>query len=149
MWLRKVCMPDVEKLQARDDSELKPSELLLCRTVYISLACLNNAGASEDYIRLLLDRPQWNNINRGFHLEYYGDIPFDPERQLSHSDILDPFPHTFQNLRERLKRNLNTRKYGLLNIEIFTLYSLAQYRHAEGRVDANIRQDLAEFTYKL
>jgi nucleoside phosphorylase/5'-deoxynucleotidase YfbR-like HD superfamily hydrolase len=141
-WIRDVCLPDAEELQKRDDSQLKPSELLLCRTIYISLAWMNDAGASEAYIKLLLERPQWNDINRGFHLEYYGDIPFDPERQLSHSDNLAPFPRTFQNLFERVKTNLSNRKYGLFNIEVFTLYSLAQYRHADCGLEDNVKVEL-------
>lgn len=136
-------MVEVEKLQQRDDSELSPSDLLLCRTVYISLAAMNDSSASEKYIQLLIDRAAWNNINRGFHLEYYGDIPFDPERQLSHSDVLDPFPNTFEHLYGRISRNVSSVNYGLLNIEIFTLYSLAQYRHHGGQqLDDNVRQAL-------
>jgi 5'-deoxynucleotidase YfbR-like HD superfamily hydrolase len=142
-WLRSVCMPKVEELQAMEDSKLRPSELLLCRTVYISLACLNDEAASEAYVRLLLDRPEWNNINRGFHLEYYGDMPFDPERQLSHSDRLGAFTHAYESLRERIGSNLNNSGYGLFNVEVFTLYSLAQYRHMKGsQLDSGTRQEL-------
>jgi 5'-deoxynucleotidase YfbR-like HD superfamily hydrolase len=148
-WLRNLCIPEVVQIQERNDSELSFSDLLLCRTVYISLAVMNDSSASEAYIQILLDRPQWNDINRGFHLEYYGDIPFDPERQLSHSDILAPFPRTYHNLRERIESNLGNRKYGLFNIEVFTLYSLAQYRHSEGRLDDEVRQNLAEFIVEI
>jgi nucleoside phosphorylase/5'-deoxynucleotidase YfbR-like HD superfamily hydrolase len=149
-WLRKVCMPEVEKLQARDDEELSPGDLLLCRTVYISLAALNDGGASEDYIQLLLDRPAWNNINRGFHLEYYGDIPFDPERQLSHSDVLDAFASTYSSLKERIMQNLHNPRYGLLNVEVFTLYSLAQYRYVNvSRIPDGVRKDLVALADQL
>jgi nucleoside phosphorylase/5'-deoxynucleotidase YfbR-like HD superfamily hydrolase len=142
-WLRKVCLPEVEKIQARNDAEIAQSELLLCRTVYLSLAYLNDVNASEAYIKLLLERPQWNNVNRGFHLEYYGDIPFDPERQLSHADILNPFPQTYESLHSRVVNNVDNGKYGLLNVEIFTLYSLGQYRHTEpGRLANVVRENL-------
>jgi 5'-deoxynucleotidase YfbR-like HD superfamily hydrolase len=69
---------------------------------------------------------------------------------LSHSDILDPFPQTYENLRTRILSNLDNSKYGLLNVETFTLYSLAQYRHAEvGRLDEGIRQDLLKMISQL
>jgi nucleoside phosphorylase/5'-deoxynucleotidase YfbR-like HD superfamily hydrolase len=149
-WLRSECLPEVKKIQERRDSDLSAAELLLCRTVYISLAVLNDRVASEDYIRLLLERPIWNEVNRGFHLEYYGDIPFDPERQLSHSDGLSAFPKTFENLYGRIASNLRNGNYGLLDIEVFTLYSLAQFRYlASNQLDEGVRIQLLELIPSL
>jgi 5'-deoxynucleotidase YfbR-like HD superfamily hydrolase len=122
---------------------------LLSRTVYISLAYLGDDPSSEEYIRLLLEREDWNDINRGFHLEYYDDLVFDPGLQLSHSDTLQPFPKTFESLRERLETHINHRAYGLFNIEALTLYSLAQHRHAQNVLDPAVRKDLLAFIPKL
>jgi 5'-deoxynucleotidase YfbR-like HD superfamily hydrolase len=114
------------------------------------LAYLGDEEASNEYLYLLTDRQAWNNVNRGFHLEYYADIPFDPERQLSHEDRLGSFTRTYESLRERIVGNINNRDYGLFNIEVFTLYSLAQHRHARrGRLPENIRLDLLSLIPRL
>ena len=147
-WLQE-CKAQLRSLATKPTPPLTRTDLLLWRTVYISLAYLGDDSSSEEYIRLLLEREEWNDINRGFHLEYYNDLVYEPGLQLSHADTLGPFPKTFESLRERLATHLNQKAYGLFNIEAFTLYSLAQHRHARNSLDPQIRSDLLEFIPQL
>jgi nucleoside phosphorylase/5'-deoxynucleotidase YfbR-like HD superfamily hydrolase len=148
-WLQQ-CKTELRKQYENATSHgLTSTQLLILRTVYISLSYLGDHASSDEYIRLLLHREDWNDINRGFHLEYYDDIIFEPGRMLSHRDTLGPFPKTFENLRERIDHHLDDRTYGLFNIEAFTLYSLAQHRHAHNRLDDGIRKNLLGFLPQL
>jgi len=148
-WLTKSCKSYIEKLRQEKKEHLDRDELLLARTVYISLAYLGDTNASDTYISLLVSRKDWNDVNRGFHLEYYDDIPFDPEQQLSHRDPLAAFPRTFETLRERLEQHISDFDYGLFNIEVVTLYSLAQHRHAHRNLNPEVWMNLRDFIPKL
>lgn len=141
-WLR-TCKIQVD--QGLATGTRSRTDLLVARTVYISLAYIGDQEASEDYIRFLLEDEEGNDINRGFHLEYYDDIPFEPGRFLSHHDTLDSCVNTFWSLRDRVMSGLNKPRYGLLNIEVFTLFSLAQHRHlTRGSFDEAMRRELIE-----
>lgn len=92
----------------------------------------------------------WNRINRGFHLEYYGDIPFDPSKQLSHADDnRRSFTFTYSIIVERIERHSQDLEYGLYEIEIFTLFSLAQVRHANGALSQDLREELIALNSRL
>lgn len=112
---------------------------LLVRTVYISLIYLydrnrNNGEGdpAQDYVAMLLNDPHWERVNRGFHLEYYGDCRFDPTKPLTNEDKLGPCSNTLKTLLRRLEQ---TKKPGkLYALELFTVCSLAQHRHAVGRL---------------
>jgi hypothetical protein len=127
-WLRR-CKANVDTRLATGVS-MSRTDLLVARTIYISVVCLGDIGASNDYIRLLLEREDWNDINRGFHLEYYDDIPFERDHLLSHHDPLAPFPKTYQSLRGRIVAGLNKPDNALFSVEVYTLFSLAQHREA-------------------
>jgi nucleoside phosphorylase/5'-deoxynucleotidase YfbR-like HD superfamily hydrolase len=117
--------------------------LLYARTVYISLAYLGHGDASRDYIETLMSDGQWDNLNRGFHLEYYKDIPYVPDsQQMAHVDELNAFPNTFRALTERLRKAVHSGSRGLLEVELYTLLSLAQHRHAKGRLDSDVRLEI-------
>ena len=105
--------------------EARNSLLLALRTCYISLACLGDTTASEEYIGQLMDKPQWCEINRGFHLLYYGDKDFNPGIGLIAKDNLEDFPKTYSYLFNRIS---NFTKKPLSDIEIYTFFSLIQHR---------------------
>jgi 5'-deoxynucleotidase YfbR-like HD superfamily hydrolase len=102
-------------------------QLHLLRTIFISLSYLGDDESIKQYLKFLLSDFDWDNLNRGFHLEYYGDIFYDPEIGLLHNDTLDPFPNTFWELCRRIK---NLKNNPLFEIDVHTLLSLAQHRHA-------------------
>jgi 5'-deoxynucleotidase YfbR-like HD superfamily hydrolase/nucleoside phosphorylase len=104
--------------------------LLALRTCYISLACLGDNKVSEEYLEKLLLYPVWCNINRGFHLLYYGDKDYDPKTGLIAKDNLENFPKTYSYLYNRINTLI---KKPLSDIEIYTFFSLIQHRHEIGR----------------
>lgn len=133
--------------RARIEEGLDPTNkavMLLARTTYISLVYLGDREASVAYTSKLLSDPNWDAINRGFHLEYYGDLPYDPasEDQLASEDVLGPFPRTFTQLALRLQQHLSPNGYHLFDIELQTICSLALHRHAAGLLDERQRVEL-------
>lgn len=106
--------------------------LLLLRTIFISLANLGNKPAAIEYIEMLSDDAKWDQINRGFHLEYYGDIPFAPKDGdilMLEDDGYRPIEITFNKLINRLYFALTKNQApNLFAIELYTICSLIQHR---------------------
>lgn len=111
-----------------DPEEGDNDKLLLERTLYISMAFLGDERAETEYVDLLFNKPRMDLVNRGFHLEYYGDQPYDPTRPLTSADHLKACPKTFQKLIQNL--SAGPEQNPIYEIELFTLCSLAQKRHA-------------------
>lgn len=112
--------------------------LLLKRSISISLINLAHPYSADIYIRELIREPLMDNLNRGFHLEYYGDIKSDQGVSLAHrdNDLSIDFKYTFSILVNRLNDSINARTYHpLFEIELYTLCSLAIHRHVEGHLD--------------
>ncbi len=150
-WLRS-CVPQLEQMAKPAAVERQRKQLgLLARTVYISLSYLGDDTSADEYLSRLFRFMDWNDINRGFHLEYYGDIPFHPEDPLSHSDTLGPFPKSRSALTHEIRRHLAARvpNRGLFNIDVFTLFSLAQHRHSAGVLEEPERVALAQLADEL
>ncbi|HEY1768883.1 MAG TPA: HD domain-containing protein [Chthoniobacterales bacterium] len=105
--------------------------LLFARTVHISLAYCGDHEAEARYITQLLNDSAYDRINRGFHLEYYGDIRYNLAEPLVHLDQLQPFPKTLQELSTRIG---STADNPLFDLEVQTLCSLAAQRHVHGKL---------------
>ena len=106
---------------------------LLLRSVIISLIYLGRKDKREAYLKILLDYPAANQINRSFHLEYYGDIPRKPGSTVNYynDDGSGSMEITYDILLNRVRRYLSSRKWiEDLNFQInlFTLCSLVQVR---------------------
>jgi 5'-deoxynucleotidase YfbR-like HD superfamily hydrolase len=94
----------------------------------------------------------WDELNRGFHLEYYGDIPFDLDdpNSMNHLDPMDPPDEivdcsiTFKTLRERVLKHISDEYYAMFDIELYTLCSLAQHRHSVGRLGQRKRDEVLQ-----
>lgn len=56
----------------RVKSDIK-NDLVLFRTISVSLIWLGYAQHQESFLRCILLNEKLNQINRGFHLEYYAD----------------------------------------------------------------------------
>jgi 5'-deoxynucleotidase YfbR-like HD superfamily hydrolase/nucleoside phosphorylase len=121
--------------------------LLLERSIQISLAYLGDKSEQNYYIDTLLSDPLADGFNRGFHLEYYGDVLYIPNEPLSSIDNLGPCPRTFNHLMTRLQKGplLNP----IFSIELQTLCSLAQHRHAKGYLSQEIRKQITELLSNL
>lgn len=112
-----------------DHDSLKDMEkLFYYRCIYVSLICLGDRTSLEEYIDNLLKYSEWNEVNRGFHLEYYGDIDYILKNKSEHKDSLDIFKSTYDRLKASLLSNVNNDRYLLWNLELFTLCSLVQNR---------------------
>jgi len=122
---------DYLKLNLRDKQAL-----LYLRTIYISLIYLGDKEISDEYISFCIQNPYLENLNRGFHLEYYGDIPYLPgeEDSLKHIDNLEPITLTFTRLSNKILSAIDKRDatgveyYPMFSVEIFTLCSLVLKR---------------------
>lgn len=115
---------------------------MLLRTMCISLILLDQVGESEKYVRACLKSKEFDSLNRGFHLEYYGDIDYDPSQSMNNTDpVTVQSDRTFEvlvgKLRESYTRN---RFYPLRDVDLQTLLSLAQHRHAAQVLEAEQRQ---------
>ncbi len=62
--------------------EEKRKAAFLLRGISVSLIYENDDKALEYYIESLLTDKIANSVNRGFHLEYYGDKPYIPNKAL-------------------------------------------------------------------
>lgn len=128
-------MPKVEKASRR--------ELMLIRTCYVSLAKYGDAKQTAEYVRLMLKNHDLDDLNRGFHLEYYmDDVNFNPSVSDDHRDHLKPYPKTAERLAGKIEAALAQSRPSreLLDIEIHTLASLAQHRQAAGVLHENDRE---------
>lgn len=115
--------------------------MMISRSAYISLTYLGVYNRTTEYIQALFRNEAWDILNRGFHLEYYGDRTYDPKRPLESMDDLGPWPLTFDKLTERIS---NT---GLLQerlVDIYTLFSLAYERFRAGRLSQKNSEVLAQ-----
>lgn len=121
-----------------NQSSSKPDRqfLLYYRTICISLICLGSSNISSKYIRQMLENKHIDNLNRGFHLEYYEDIVFPMTSQsqlLTHDDDLSDFPRTYQRLYNKISVALSQKEeYPLFQVELYTLCSLIQHRQEAG-----------------
>lgn len=120
--------------------------LFLSRTAYVSLAYLGGNGYKEEYVNLLLSDPKVDQVNRGFHLEYYEDQKVIDSNELMNRDLLQEYPKTFKKLSDNI---LNRRENPLFEIELHTFCSLAQHRHAEGKLGDELRLEFVSILEKI
>jgi 5'-deoxynucleotidase YfbR-like HD superfamily hydrolase len=130
--------------EAKKEDDARTEVLGLLRSIYVSLIYLGDRKASEEYISKVIESPEWDHINRGFHLEYYGDIDVNRWSDYSHEDTLVEFPRTFERLYQSIHSNLRVSRYAPRELEIYTIFSLAQKRHARGELNQEIRRQLLD-----
>lgn len=124
----------IESLQksSKQDRRL----LLFYRTICISLICLGKTEISSKYIAQMIKNKHLDNLNRGFHLEYYEDLTLPLISQtelLMHDDDLCDFPKTYERLFSKIKKAVYKREiYPLFSVELYTLCSLIQHRQESG-----------------
>lgn len=122
----------VHKKEIETGQEERETHLLF-RSVIISLICLGDTDKQEKYLKMLLNYPTANQINRAFHLEYYGDIPRKPDSRMYNyiDDGSGEMSITYTLLLSRVEDYLNaeTKKESPdFQINLFTLCSLIQRR---------------------
>jgi 5'-deoxynucleotidase YfbR-like HD superfamily hydrolase len=139
----------LDEFPPKGPDESRSHLLLIARTVYISLVSLGEEEASREYIQRLFESPEWDELNRAFHLEYYGDVPYLPKQRLTHRDSLEKFPNTFRSLFGRLSIEYDSAAYTAREIDLYTLLSLAQHRHVRGTLDPEQREQLRELVLRV
>lgn len=122
----------IEGESNQTEQEERDSHLLL-RSVIISLVYLGRKDKRETYLKMLLNYPVANEINRGFHLEYYGDVPRKPDSRLYNynDDGSGEIDITYNILLDRIEHYLSSNKRTEdlnFQINLFTLCSLIQVR---------------------
>ncbi len=112
-----------------DNNEIKKQAFLL-RGIYISLIQSDDKTSSKEYFDLLLNDKLTNKINRGFHLEYYGDKPYIPSKtRLDFEDDVSKGENTFNSLCIYISDSIRNNKVNCNTIlELLTLCSLIQAR---------------------
>ena len=128
-----------------------PERRLLLRTICISLIMLENQGESDAYVRACLRNKEFDSLNRGFHLEYYGDIDYDPGVPLNSEDpVALPGTRTFEILLRKLVESYRQgRSYALRDVDLQTLLSLCQHRHEQQVLDDTHRTKVLQFLNEL
>ncbi len=113
--------------------------LMVGRSAYISMTYLEKESMAIEYVDKLFEKDSWDMLNRGFHLEYYGDRSYDPSRPLESMDDLKDWEKTYSQLTGSAKRL----KKGVANIvDIHTLFSLAFHRHKSGCLQHSKKTEL-------
>ena len=115
-------------------------DLFLLRGLYVSLVyCDERRGKMilNEYIRSLIDNDTSNMINRGFHLEYYGDKRYNPNQNLlDYRDNINVGERTLKILCNTVETQLKAGKYHpAFLLELFTIISLLQVRIETNRQD--------------
>lgn len=104
------------------------------RTVFISLSYMGESKAMHRYLDLLLTDSKEDDLNRGFHLEYYGDIKAGSLRHMVHSDTNATCTRTFDRILSKIRSYISDDRTHdvppkLIEIETQTLLSLVLHRH--------------------
>jgi 5'-deoxynucleotidase YfbR-like HD superfamily hydrolase len=118
----------------RNDDAEKRYELLAIRSLYISLANHGDQHAANRYIAKLIADPTEDELNRGFHLEYYGDRRSeDIGVDLQFSDDLKRWHRTSSYLLEHMREAAPKGSLSPINqIRLVTYLSFVRARHEAG-----------------
>lgn len=105
-------------------------DLFLLRGLSVSLIYCGDTGMLYEYLRHLLDNDLANAINRGFHLEYYGDKQYLPNQDmLDYMDVPRKGERTLRILCNSVETQLKSnRHHPAMLLELFTIVSLLQKR---------------------
>ena len=109
----------------------KKNMAFLIRGINVSLIYEKDEDALNYYIKSLIDDKTANTVNRGFHLEYYGDKPYIPNKTLlDFEDDVTKGENTLNvlclSLDKKFRKKGNTNPVMLL--EVMTLCNLIQAR---------------------
>jgi nucleoside phosphorylase/5'-deoxynucleotidase YfbR-like HD superfamily hydrolase len=142
---------DINELGDPRDSSYR-QWLLMKRTIYISLIYYGSNGIASEYLKKLLTQPIWDDLNRGFHLEYYEDFEHvpAPDKMIAFDDLSIKPDKTFQILFDKIasdSEHNKTRPESI--IELHTLCSLCVNRHLVGKLVEDKRWKLHNLLVKL
>lgn len=106
----------------------KKEDLFLLRGIMVSLIYQGCQDISDRYILSLIDSDLASQINRGFHLEYYGDIPYLPNLEsLNYEDDIHSGEKALKQLFQFCEDSQQT-SHPAFELSLFTICSLIQSR---------------------
>lgn len=122
-----------EFLEAQSEhisTDILKQKAFLYRSLAVSLIYKKDHEVAREYLLLLISDEISNMINRGFHLEYYGDKPFMPRlNYLDVADVVSVGEKTVVALLQSLEGLSSSTQYlPVIDLSMFTLYSILQVR---------------------
>ena len=127
-------------------------DLFLLRGIAVSLIYYGKTNILIEYIHSLINNDLCNLINRGFHLEYYGDKPYLPNQDtLDYEDNKLYGERTLKTLSASLEQSLYNHKLKNASVlELFTCVSLLQVRiHGEQKSTFDVTRYLKKIIYLI
>lgn len=121
------------------------SELVLFRTISVSLIWLGHYNNQDKFLRCIILNEKLNQINRGFHLEYYEDKAYiNGESPTYVDDATISVDKTMNYLINNINKGFSAK--GDFNksiyLDIITLYSIYQYRMDNEEIKKKYEQKL-------
>ncbi len=127
-------------------------ELVLFRTISVSLICLGYDKNQEQFLRCLLLNEKLNQINRGFHLEYYEDKAYMNGVSPTYIDNENiSVDKTMNYLINNLNKDFSEAKQfnKSIYIDIITLFSIYQYRMDNQKIKEQYESILINLAEKI
>lgn len=127
---RKIEQAEYEKNDFENIREKRDKAFIL-RGVTVSLIYENDKDSLCYYLNSLITDKIANSVNRGFHLEYYGDKPYIPKKSLlDFEDDLSKGENTLNVLCLSLDKRMekNERNAYVALVELMTICNLIQAR---------------------
>lgn len=139
---------DILKIKRQDIK----TELVLFRTISVSLIWLGYDKEQERFLRCLLLNEKLNQINRGFHLEYYEDKAYMNGVSPTYIDDANiSVDKTMQHLINNINKGFS--KSGEFNksvcLDVVTLFSIYQYRMENENVKERYEKILLDMADKI
>ncbi|MCO7189486.1 MULTISPECIES: trypsin-like peptidase domain-containing protein [unclassified Pseudoalteromonas] len=143
-------LKNIEKRMVLGD--YKDEDLVLHRTIYISLIYLNQKS-DEEYIKLIASSKLLDSVNKGFHLSYYGDGDYIQDNDMVAKDANQSFKNTLRQIEQKIYIAKDGNAESLFNLVVYTLFSLALgrlQRRTLSQTDNNGKlKELAEIALKI
>lgn len=128
---RKILEAELESLP---DEPVGGGPLSLHRTVHISLMLLGADGTT--YFRYLRRKPEYDEMNRGFHLTYYHDQEYWRDSTMERPDRDSPFKNTLSRLIYMME--LTQQPEAVHAINAYTVISLFVNRFRKNKLEATV-----------
>lgn len=117
---------------------------LLVRGTCIGRSYCDDTTAAFEYIKTLIEDQDEDNFNRGFIIEYFGDMVYQPEVGFSLRDKPNlPFKNTFYELLRRVSNGIASGAEGICDpiwsVDVCTFVSIIRVRHARGLLAGSLR----------
>lgn len=141
-----------DKLVSTDLKRNIKNELVLFRTISVSLIWLGYDKKQEQFLRCLLLNEKLNQINRGFHLEYYEDKAYMNGVSPTYVDdenisVNKTMSYLINNINKGFSKSRKFNKS--VYLDIITLFSIYQYRMENQSIKEEYESTLINLAEKI